>query len=179
MIGIARKFSAISKTWGQMTIWSGISLRRQACLGGAILALGGLMGGCAFTASPVLRVADARIVEQSETSSMVEFDMEATNDGADPLPLREVVYTLDAGGERMFKGARSPEVTVPANGQIRFVLPVSLPFALDAQPLPYVLRGSVTFVAPGPLADAMFDNGVRRPSVTFTDTGTLVGIIDN
>ena len=154
-----------------------IGPRGRHILGGAIL-LGGSMGGCIFSEAPSLRVADARIVEQSAAGSIVEFDLEASNDSADPLPLREVSYSLDAGGEKIFAGTRSPQVTVPANGQIRFVLPVSLPIVLGNEPLAYVLHGTVSYVAPGPLADALYDNGVRRPSVTFGDTGTLVGTND-
>ncbi len=133
------------------------------------------LGGCAFTQSPNVRVVGARVVHQTLEGSMVEFDIEATNNGDDPLPLREVSYSLDAGGQRVFEGGRSPQVTVPPHGQIRFTLPVSLAIALTEEPIGYVLRGSVSFVAPGPLADAMYDNGIRRPSVTFADEGTLVG----
>ncbi len=139
------------------------------------LGLAILPGGCALTESPALRVADARVVQQTASAAVVEFDIEASNDGPDPLPLREVSYSLDAGGQRVFSGTRAPQVTVPSQGRIIFTLPVSLPMALSGEPVGYVLRGSVSYVAPGPLADAMYDNGVRRPSVSFRDAGTLVG----
>lgn len=104
----------------------------------------------------------------------VDFTVHADNEASVALPLREVRYSLRLDDERVFDGFRSPEVTVPAEGSIEFMLPVALRFDEEPSGLrPYRLSATVTYLAPGPLAETLFESEFRRPTVTVRDEGQI------
>lgn len=82
-----------------------------------------------------------------------------------------VRYELRSGGRVLFRGVRSPEATIPPEGSITFRLPVALDEAPDG--LAYELVGEVSYIAPGALAEAFYDNGLSRPSMPLRDSGVI------
>lgn len=139
----------------------------------ALPALGAALTACTSGSSPTLRVTHATIHEQSADAVVVAFDVEATNPGVSPLPLREVRYRLETGDGRVVEVRRSPGVTIPADDSITFTLPVPIPDDLVRGTLSYELVGEIGYSAPGPFAEAMYDSGIRRPTVTLRDAGTI------
>lgn len=151
----------------------------------ALLAtLGVSLVGCGSTKAPTLRVADTRVLEQTDEGLSMVFLMEGTNDNTEEIPLQRVVYSLSIDGQRVFQGERMAEATLRRLGTQTFALPVSarwdqLP-ERSRQPgdpervFEYRLSGSLQYIAPGALAEVFFDAGVRRPSLRFSIEGELV-----
>lgn len=137
--------------------------------------------GCAGSASPTIRLADARVTERTPEGIAVEFILEGVNDNEEELPLQRVLYSLSIDGERVFRGERMAEATLRRRGAQTFVLPVSVRWD-DLPPeargegdadsvFRYRLTGVMQYIAPGALAEVFFDTGVRRPSVRFAAEG--------
>jgi len=145
-----------------------IGSRPRLALACSILAV---LGGCGFSAGPTLRVVGAQTAQSTPDGRVIEFELVATNPTSNPLPLRGSTYTLNAAQGGSSGVSRSPEVTVPPNAQISFILPVAIPPGDST--LAYVLEGNVRYVAPGPFAQALYDNGLSRPTVAFRDEGVI------
>ncbi len=139
------------------------------------LAVAPLAALAACTQSPSLRVVDVRTVERTEQATVVEFTLEGDNPNEIELPLRTARYSLQIDGARVFEGERSPEATLRRQGTQRFVLPAPIPASLasGAGQRPYRLAGTLGYIAPGQLAEVMFDLGVSNPTVDFSQSGTL------
>jgi len=143
----------------------------------ALIGAAAMLGGCAGKA-PTFKVVDVAITEESPEASVVTFMLEGENAGKEPLPLREVTYSLTLDGQHVFNGYRRAEVTLPAGGPPqRIALPVIVKTAdIGGQPLgqrEYRFSGSVEYIVPGALAEYFFDSGVRRPSTGFGEGGKL------
>ncbi len=121
---------------------------------------------------------EAELTSESDQGYVVTFTLEGMNDNGFPLPLREVRYRLVLEGQTVFTGQRSAEATLPAGSTGLVYLPVSVPFG-EGVGLPalmvYELRGEVTYVLPGAIAELLFDNEIRKPRVGFEERGELVG----
>jgi hypothetical protein len=145
-------------------------------LRGLVLVLFALAGGCSYQ-PPKLQVVDAAVTSRTSEGFVVSFTLDASNANEEALPLREVRYTLELDGKQVFSGNRSAEATLRRLGTQRLSLPAAVPIQPD-QPaptgvVPYTLRGSLTYVTPGALAEVLFDTGVRQPKVTFRQQGTV------
>lgn len=143
----------------------------------AIVGMAAMLGGCAGK-PPTFKVVDVAITEESPEASVVTFMLEGENAGKEPLPLREINYSLTLDGQHVFNGYRRAEVTLPAGGPPqRIALPVVVKTAdTGGQPLgqrEYRFSGSVEYIVPGALAEYFFDSGVRRPSTGFGEGGKL------
>lgn len=154
------------------------STRTRRCHLGACLFAAALgLGGCSSYTAPTLEVLDARVVERTEEGAIVQFVVKATNQNNNPLPLRDTRYTLELNGEQVFSGIRSPEATLRRQGEQQVVLPAAVPNSMLGSladgTARYRLSGSLMYVTPGAFAELLFDTGVRRPSVGFSDEGTL------
>ncbi|MBL0922827.1 MAG: LEA type 2 family protein [Phycisphaerales bacterium] len=143
----------------------------------ALLLLAGLTGaGCRSVEQPRLEVVEARIVERAPTGVVVEFTLEGDNPNAVQLPMREVSYALEVDGRRVFSGQRSAEATLRRLGSQRFLLPAVVPaseFEGDLSGAEYRVHGTVVYLAPGAIAELLFDTGLSRPTVSFSGTGVL------
>lgn len=143
-----------------------------------VLLLGLLAGGCGYSA-PKLSVSEAHATERTPDGLAMVFTIEARNDNTDALPLRNVEYSLELNGKRVFSGTRSAEATIRRLGTQSFSLPavVNLPanpgFESLSGPAQYRLVGSVQYVTPGQLAEVLFDAGVRVPKVGFSGDGQI------
>lgn len=146
-------------------------------LGATALLLALAVGaGCSTVSSPRLSVTDASLGEVTDEGRVVVFQIEAANRNDRELPLREVRYRFSLEGREVFRGVRSSEASVRRFGRQTFRLPVVLR-AEDIEGLQgrvrYTLRGEVTYLAPGALAETLFDTGVSRPKTSFSDEGVL------
>lgn len=147
----------------------------------AALAIALLLGGCNVYSSPRLEVIGVTPAERTPDGVSMVFTVDARNDNDEPLPLRDVEYTLDLDGERVFAGTRSAEATLRRNGTQQVRLPAVV--RLDDHPnlagvaaggrARYRLSGTLRYVTPGQIAEILFDSGVRVPSVDFTSDGEL------
>lgn len=140
-----------------------------------------LSAGCIRQATPpTLTVTGARVIDRTAEVAIVEFDLEADNTNDIALPLRELRYEFAVDGDTVFTGSRSPEATIRRFGSQAITVPVVVPLAElegatldDAGGVPYRLKGRVTYIIPGALAELLFDTNVRRPTVGFEDRGSL------
>ncbi len=136
------------------------------------------LGGCAGK-PPSFKVVDVAVTEESPEASVVTFVLEGENTSKDPLPLRQVNYSLSLDGKQVFSGTRQAEITLPAAGGPvqRMALPVVVRTEdTGGQPLgqrEYRFSGSVEYIVAGALAEYFFDSGVRRPKTGFGESGKL------
>lgn len=146
-----------------------------AAAGGAALAVSAGLAGCAGHSPPRLTLAGAGTGERSDQGVVLLFTLDAENENDHPLPLKSVRYSVYVGGERVFSGFRSPEATLRRFGTQQIVLPAAVADAsrLPAGPADYRVEGVLTYLTPGALAEALFDQGVRRPRVRFRGGGTI------
>ncbi len=149
------------------------TLMGLACLAAASLCA----GACSTAKDPAITVTGGRVGEESAEGVRAIFSLEGRNDNEIELPLLRAEYTLEIDGRRVFDGDRAPEATLRRLGTQGFTLPTVVPIA-PGKPRPtgvhpYRLSGSIEYVAPGAIAEALFDLGVRRPRVGFSGTGEI------
>lgn len=139
-----------------------------------------LLACCSPYSAPALEIADVGITEQSSDGFVVSFRVLAENRNAEPLPLRTVRYSVSINGRSSFSGERDAEATVRRFGAQEFILPVAFRLGeegdlseIPTSGVPYTISGSVEYETPGTIAEALFDSGIRRPTVSFSESGTL------
>lgn len=132
--------------------------------------------GCAANKAPSFVVKDASLVERTERATVISFAIEGTNPSDAELPLVEAEYRVTRNDGGVAHGARrSPEVVLPRRGSQVFRVPVVFEHG-EGGPLMevgYTLSGTVVYQVPGAIAELLFDSRVRRPSVSFAETGRL------
>lgn len=154
-------------------------MRRRAGLAIVIATSGAvslLAGGCT-TVDPAINVTGARVGEESPEGVQIVFSLEGTNPNDIELPLLQAEYSVEIDGKRVFSGDRSPEATLRRLGTQGFTLPAVIALA-PGQPRPtgvhpFRVTGSVGYIAPGAIAETLFDIGARRPRVDFGGAGEL------
>jgi hypothetical protein len=139
-----------------------------------------MLASCASPRSPEFSVAGARVGETSSTGTAMVFTLDARNDNDVALPLRDVNYTVELNGQRVFTGTRSAEATLRRLGTQQVTLPAVVNHAASGpvRPgaggrVPYRIYGEVTYVTPGQIAEILFDSGVRVPRASFSATGEI------
>lgn len=137
-----------------------------------------VVGGCAGSAAPKVSIADAQVAERTAEGVAMQFTLNAENSNDVGLPLRTVRYTLELDGRQVFSGTRSAEATLRRQGTQQIVLPAVMaagqdPIAKMTGRVPYRISGTMTYVAPGQIAEILFDSGVRVPSTDFSGTGEI------
>jgi hypothetical protein len=137
---------------------------------GLVWLVAGLGAGCAHRA-PELAVADVRVTEATGDGYVVSFFVDAVNPNEAALPLREVRYTVWLDDERVFSGVRSAEATLNRLGTQRIRLPAAVAGAGPPERGSWRIRGRLFYSTPGTLAEVLFDAGVIRPRVRFSDEG--------
>jgi hypothetical protein len=143
----------------------------------ALAAMLPALGGCAVYTAPKLSVTGASLTDESPDGLVITFLIAAENSNREQLPLRDIAYTLDLDGRRVFSGSRSPEATLARLAVQELRLPAAV--ALDAEhPRPrgevsYRIEGTLTYVTPGKLAEVLYESGVPAPTASFSHTGTV------
>ena len=135
-----------------------------------------LVGGCSSYSPPQLNITGVRVAQESPEGMVIELSIDASNTNEKDMPLERLTYQFSLGGRPVFSGTRSAEATVRRLGTQSIVLPAAIDFSRFPVPqgqVEYEVTGSLVYVAPGELAQILFDVGVRRPSVRFSHRGTL------
>lgn len=144
--------------------------------GGAVaaIALAMALGGCA-SGSPRVKVVGAGVREVGEAGTVLGFLLECENPGEDALPLRTADYTVWLDGRRVFEGQRRAQATLRRFGTQEIVLPAAVAHAGGelAGTHEYRIEGTLTYLAPGALAQVLFDADLVKPSRSFAGEGTL------
>jgi hypothetical protein len=134
-------------------------------------------GGCQSTSAPRLEHAAASVTDRTPEGVAMSFTMDAFNDNDIHLPLRDVHYSVWIGEREVFRGTRSAEATLRRKGVQQLRLPAVI--ALEPGELSpsgmqeFRLRGTMTYVTPGKIAELLFDSGVRVPTVGFATEGQI------
>ena len=138
-----------------------------------VLAAG--LAGCGFHSPPTLKVADLKLSESSGEESVVTLVIEATNNADEPLPLGETVYELRINGDTAFRGEWDAQATAPVEGTVRFELPAVVASRLipAGGTAEYTVRGTVEYIPPGALGEALFNARVRKGTARFGERGEL------
>ncbi len=135
------------------------------------------LGACSSIKPPAVTDATAAVTSATDDGTALDVLVNVTNDNDEGLPLRDVTYTVEVGGVRVFSGTRSAEASVPAHGSQLVRLPASVPTQVwtsaAAGGSSFRVAGSMTYVTPGAFAEALFDAGVRVPSMGFSASGEL------
>ncbi len=110
--------------------------------------------------------------DRTDEGVVLAITLEADNTNDQALPLREVSYAVYLDGAKVFEGERSAEATIRRFGSQRIVLPAAF---VPTFPIEGVRRcrveGTLTYLVPGVLAEALFDADVVRPSTSFAVEG--------
>ncbi len=125
--------------------------------------------GCSSIRSPRFETLGVREVEQTDSRTVYAFVVKATNPNKEPIPLREVAYTVTLDGNHSFSGVRSPETTLHTYGNHTFELPAVFEFGPGEVSgiIDYTLNGTAKYLKPGKLAEVMFDSKVSVPKAGF------------
>lgn len=142
----------------------------------ASIAAASLLAGCSSVSPPDVSVGAATI-SQTDAGSLLLIELNAENPNREPLPLREVRYSVEVNGTRVFEGIRSAESTLRRYGSRAIMLPVSLPptspGAVNAGTFRVV--GELSYKEPGAFAQTLLDVELVDPSVSFSGGGEFGG----
>jgi len=141
-----------------------------------LVGMGISLAACSSAAPPSFKVLGASVREQTEQGFVLEILIEADNNNAEPLPLRDVTYTVSVDGFDSFSGTRYPEVILRRYGRQEFVLPASFerkPGQTLSEQSTYSISGSVMYLAPGALSETLFDQSIIKPTSELNGSGTL------
>jgi len=141
-----------------------------------------VLAGCSSVSSPKLTVTSAAPMGRSDEGVALAFMVDAENPNESALPLRTIEYTVMLDGRPVFAGTRSPEATLRRLGTQQIVLPAVVRLAdhpwlaaglASAGKVPFRIEGRLTYVAPGQIAEILFDSGVSVPTSTFSGAGEI------
>lgn len=146
--------------------------RAALLLAGTLAAF--MLGGCLNTAAPRLSIADVTVTEAgAEGSSMVVL-VRAENPNDKPLPLRNIDYRVSLNGDEVFAATRAAEGVLPRFGVLNLALPVSVPASMrPVGQTGFHLSMTLHYLAPGKIAQTLYDSGLQRPTVSGAGDGTV------
>ncbi|MGI9012695.1 MAG: LEA type 2 family protein [Phycisphaerales bacterium] len=133
---------------------------------------------CSGVKSPRVELQDVTLGEVTDEGFVLNFGFALTNPNVQPLELSRMKYDVSINGTRVYAGVRSAEATLASNTTQRLIAPAVVLFSKigsDAVPedVTYAFSGRVSYIEPGRLAAALFDIGLKRPSVGFRRKGEI------
>jgi hypothetical protein len=144
-----------------------------------LLAWGGL-AGCSMYRPPAIAVGEATLVEETGEALRLDIALDLTNPNNEPLELIRFEYSVSVDGVSVYRAKRAAEATLSASGGKRLTLPAVVRFdrvPWDGSTRPdevrWSIRGSLLYVTPGALAEALLDTGVRKPRTGLTGSGRV------
>jgi len=152
---------------------------RQIRIAWALIVFCPLVSGCSGVSAPQVDIAGAWLSAVSDEGFVIDFAVNLANPNNRPLQLSEMRYTVTAAdGGAVYHGRRSAEATLSAAGRKTILIPAVVLFdETGANQVPsamtYSIRGELWYLAPGALAETLFDAGVQKPSVSFGGEGTI------
>ena len=135
------------------------------------------LGGCGGVKRPAIAPAGVSVIELNEGAATIGVAVELRNPNDEELELREFNYRVEIAGREVYAGRRAAQATLPARGSRVIELPAVVHLdtmaisAIEADGVRYAIRGSLTYLAPGAIAEILFDSGVRKPEVRFGHEG--------
>jgi hypothetical protein len=139
-----------------------------------------VLAGCLGYRPPSIAVGEAVLVEETSEALRLDVALDLVNPNNEPLELLQFEYAFSIDGASVFRAKQSAEATLSASGRKRLVLPAVVP--LERAPWPegarpaeaaWSIRGSLLYVTPGALAEALLDTGVRKPRAGFGGSGRV------
>lgn len=133
------------------------------------------LGGCSKALAPTFSAVGVRETSHDGDRSVIEFLIEVKNPNKEPIPLRQVHYTIALDGQEVFAGVRSPETTLHTYSTHVFELPAVLEldqFAGSGE-VGYTIMGTVQYLPPGQLAEVLFDAQMKVPEAVLNLSGTI------
>lgn len=137
------------------------------------------LSGCAGYENPQINITGVRLTETTDEAAALSFGLDLHNPNNEPLTLLEFEYDLVIDGKPVFEGKRAAETTLAARGSKSIAIPAVIPFEaakwLEGVPpsAEYRVAGKLRYLTPGKIFQVLFDLGVRRPTVGFSDAGVV------
>ena len=130
--------------------------------------------------TPGIELAGARLRDRSPDGMVIELTLAMRNDHDIALPLRGLSYAVSIDGREVFRGERSPEATLARFGGQTIEIPAAVRFGSDGVAAEDLVgehevrvEGTLRYLAPGALAELLFDTGLRRPKARFDRSGIV------
>lgn len=133
---------------------------------------------CSGYPAPGTSISSENITDKSNEATRVDFTLNVQNVNSQPLPLRNVQYRLTLNNQEVFTSLKAAQATIPQNGSITIIIPAIIPQNFidklhNLENVSYNLSGKLAYEAPGEIAAALFDTGIRVPSVKFSHSGSI------
>ena len=142
-----------------------------------ILALAVFLGGCTAYRKPAVKVTDVQVGDRSESGIVLKIVLDAENQNDVELPLREIRYQVRMQGGATFSGLRSAEASLRRLGTQRITFPAVIPLAAGepapSGPVLVEVSGKLGYLAPGQIAQVLYDTGIQRPARAFSGSQTV------
>ncbi len=139
-----------------------------------------LLPGCTGYKDPLVTVKSVHLTDMTEEAAQATFTLELTNPNDEPLELRDFSYTVAAEGRTIFQGRRAAQAVLNRKGTRELSLPAPLLFdalgftaASHPAQINCTITGSLEYLAPGSIAELLFDAGVSTPDIAFSGGGTV------
>lgn len=143
-----------------------------------LAALIAAMSGCSGFREPVVTIVGASLTETSDSAIGIGISLDLANSNSQPVELYEFTYAITINGTGTYRGRWAASATLPANGSRQLVIPAVVRYdqlGWIANSVPAEARfdvsGSLLYIAPGDIAEILFDTGVRKPTVLFRGQG--------
>lgn len=142
-----------------------------------------VLGGCG--SAPRVRPIAARPIVVSGPQGAAQaagynVELEVTNPSTKDIPLERFDYVFEVDGVGRFEGRWAALQTLPGGDTVTMVVPASMLLPSDlsarvdlADELRWRIDGGVRYQAPGLLGQILFDAGIRRPTESFSGSGTF------
>ena len=142
-----------------------------------------VLGGC--SSAPRVRpiMAQPTVVSGPQGAAQAagyRVILEVTNPSSEDIPLERFNYVFEVKGVGRFEGRWAALQTLPGGDTITMIVPASMPLPADLAErvdldgeLLWRIDGGVRYQAPGLLGQILFDAGIRRPTESFSGSGTF------
>lgn len=139
------------------------------------------ISGCSGFRDPVVTILNASLTETSENAIGLGIHLELKNSNSEPVELYEFTYAITINDTGTYRGRWAASATLPANGSRQLVIPAvvrydQLGWTEDSVPAQarFDVTGTLLYIAPGDIAEILFDTGVRKPTVAFSGRGIII-----
>ena len=141
-----------------------------------------LLGGCFLETPPQVSVTGLNVLALGASdmpSAQLAVDLELENPTPEPIQLEQFDYSVvvESDGERgQWSGSWSALRTLPAGQTVSLSIPAVVPYSFGDAPeeAQWQVSGTISYKAPGRLAQILFDTGFRRPRHQFGGQGTSI-----
>ena len=136
-----------------------------------------LLAGCKGVKNPQITMTGATLGETTDQAATVRIALRLHNPNNEPLELLEFDYRVSVDGKAAYSGTRSAQMTLARMSTRDIEIPAVVNVSESGGQLPadanVQVNGSLRYIAPGAIAQTLFDTGVRRPRVSFSGKGPV------